>query len=140
MKRLLLLVPLVLLGCKDPYGACEKAALDIGSSIGGGITTVNDLRISGVITSQEEINIIGYLKFANDANGAFALCAKQAHVAGGVKGSFTACAQTFQAALSNPTELALIHVTNAQAQQQVQTIVNAVTTGITGVMTALGGA
>jgi hypothetical protein len=141
MKKLVaLLLPLMLLACSDPYGACEKAAADIGTGIGSGMMTINGLRTSGLITSQEEISVLGFMKFANDANGAFASCAQQAHNAGSKKGAFTACAQTFQTTLSNPTELALIRVTNPQAQQQVQTVVNAVTTGVATVITTLGGA
>lgn len=143
MKRSLVVLVAVfslsMAGCKDPYGACEKAALDIGSGITAGMKSVDALRVAGNITPQEESNILGYLKFANDGNGAFASCAQAAHASGSKAGSFTACAATFQATLSNPSELALIHVSNPQAQQNVQAIVAAVSTGITALLTAIGG-
>lgn len=128
-----------IMGCSDPYGACEKAAADIGTSIGGGMKTVDQLRVTGVINVQEETNVLGVLKFLNDANGAFGTCAQQAHTAGSKAGAYTACATTFQSALNNPSELALIKVGNTQAQQEIQTIVTGVNTGIVAVMTALGG-
>lgn len=128
-----------LCGCKDPYGACEKAALDIGNGIAAGMKSVDALRVGGQITVQEETNILGYLKFANDANGAFASCAQSAHGAGSKAGAYTTCAQTFQLTLTKPEELALIHVGNATAQQNVQLIVDGVSTGVTAVIAALGG-
>lgn len=139
--QVLLLTPLLLLtsGCKDPYGACEKAAADIGTGIAGGMKTVDSLRVSGAISPQEESQVLGYLKFANDANGAFGVCAQQAHTAGSKAGAYTACAKSFQDVLANQQELALIKVTNPQAQQEVTTIVNAVNTGITSILTVLGG-
>lgn len=127
-------------GCKDPYGACEKGAADIGQGIAAGMQTVDQLRVSGIITVGEETQVLGYLKFANDANGAFAVCAQQAHNAGGKGGAYTSCAQTFSSALANPAELALIHVTNPNAQATIQSIATAITTGLNTVVTALGGA
>jgi len=140
MKRfaVLLLTVVVLAGCKDPYGACEKAALNIGNGIAAGMNTANDLRVAGKISLQEETNILGFLKFANDANGVFGACAQQVH-ASGAKTGYTTCALTFQQTLSNPTELALIHVSNPDSQQNVMVIVNAINTGVSTVLTALGG-
>jgi hypothetical protein len=126
-------------GCSDPYGACEKAAADIGSGIGAGMKTVDGLRVQGLISVQEETNVLGYLKFANDANGTFASCAQTAHTSGSKAGAFTSCAAAFSGTLNNPSELALLHVGNSQASQDIQTIVNGMVTGITAVTTALGG-
>jgi len=134
------LLGVMLVGCKDNYGACEKAAADIGTGIASGMKVVDSLRVSGQITVQKETEILGYLKFANDANGAFSVCAQQAHQAGSRSGAYTACAQVFQAALSNPAELALIHVDNPQTQATVQNIVAGISAGVTAVLTALGGA
>jgi hypothetical protein len=136
---LLLSSSLLMASCKDPFGACEKAALDIGNGIAAGMKTVDGLRVAGQITPQEESNLLGYFKFANDANGAFGLCAQSAHTAGGKGGAFTACAQTFSQALTNPQELALIHVGNPQTQMEVQTLVNGISGGVAAVISALGG-
>jgi len=126
-------------GCADNYGACEKAALNIGNGIAAGMKSVDALRVNGTITVQEETNVLGWLKFANDGNGAFASCAQSAHTAGNAAGAYTACAQTFQATLTNPTELALIHVSNPNAQADIQAIVTGVSTGISALLTGLGG-
>jgi len=137
MKRklgavLLLCSALLCGGCKDPYGSCEKAALDIGNGIAAGMKTVDQLRVQGLISVQEETNVLGYLEFANKGNGAFGACVQSAHTSGSKAGAYTACAQTFSAAL--------IHVNNPQAQQDVQVIVNGVNTGITALLSGLGGA
>ena len=126
-------------GCKDPYGACEKAAADIGNGIAAGMKTVDALRVSGQISTQEETTVLGYMKFANDANGAFGSCAQAAHLAGNKAGSFTACATAFSQTLNNPQELALIHVNNPQAQAEITTVANGVTAGVSAVLAALGG-
>jgi len=139
MKKLaVLLLAVTLMGCKDPYGASEKAALNIGNAIAAGMKTADDLRVNGKISVQEETSILGFLKFANDANGAFGNCAQQVH-ASGAKTGYTACASVFQVALSNPAELALIHVNNPQSQQEVTLIVNGINTGIATLLAALGG-
>jgi hypothetical protein len=101
--------------------------------------TVDQLRVSGVITPQEETNILGYLKFANDGDGAFLSCTSAAKTAGSRAGAFTACAQGFLRTLNNPNELALIHVGNASAQQEVTIVVNGVITGVNAVIIALAG-
>ncbi|HVI10518.1 MAG TPA: hypothetical protein VND65_19675 [Candidatus Binatia bacterium] len=125
--------------CKDPYGATEKAAADIGSSIAGGMKTVDSMRVSGLISTAEESSILGYLEFANTGDKALGTCAQQAHLAGTKPGSLTACAQTFSTALDNPQELALIKVSNPQAQQQIQGIISEITNGVGTLITALGG-
>lgn len=125
--------------CKDPYGASEKGAADLGSSIAAGMKTVDSLRVAGLISPAEESSVLGYLEFANTGNRAFGTCAQQAHNAGSKQGAFTACAQTFSTALSNSQELALLKVSNPQAQQQIQEIVSEVENGIGTLITALGG-
>ena len=138
-KLLVVVVALCLLGCKDPYGASEKAALDIGNGIAAGMKATDQLRSAGKITVQEESNILGYLEFANTANGAFGKCAQSAHNAGSKAGAYTACAQVFSTALNDPQKLALIHVSNSNSQQEVMVIVNGVTAGVSAILTALGG-
>mgnify|MGYP001574487082 CR=1 FL=1 len=54
MKKIaVLLVVLALSGCKDNYGASEKAALNIGNGIAAGMKTADDLRVAGKISVQE---------------------------------------------------------------------------------------
>ena len=141
MKKLMAVLPLVLLlaGCKDNYGACEKAALDIGTGITAGMKTVDSLRVAGAISVSEETNILNYLEFANKADGAFATCAQASHTAGSKAGAYTSCATLFQTTLANPQALALIRVGNPTAQGEVQLIVAGVNTGVTAILTALGG-
>jgi hypothetical protein len=137
---LLLLCCVLTLGCKDPYGACVKAGADIGAGIGQGMHAVDQIRQQGLISSAEESNVIGYLEFANKGNEAFTSCASTAHTLGNRAGSFTACANAFSMSLNNPAELALIKISNPAASQQISTIINGVTTGVSAVVTALGGA
>lgn len=144
MKRLLLFLTLLAIvpfvsGCKDPYGACVKADADIAQAISSGFVTVSQLQQSGLISPQEALNVANYLEFANQADAAFGTCAQTAHTAGSRAGAFTACATTFNTALNNPTQLALLHVSNPKASQNVTTIVNGITTGVSAVITALGG-
>lgn len=142
MKKVfpVLFLILFLIGCKDPYGACVKASADIGTGIAQGMKTVDSLRVQGLITPAEESNVLDYLEFANGADKAFLTCAQTAHTSGTKAGSFTACATGFNTSLNNPTELALLHVSNSQGSQNVSIIVNGITTGVSAVATALGGA
>ena len=140
MRKLavLALTVMMLAGCKNPYGACEKAALDIGNGITAGYKTIDDLRVAGKISVQEEISIAGFLKFANDGNGVFGACAQKVHSTG-AKTGYTVCAQAFQQALANPTELALIHVGNPNSQQEVAAVVDEFSSGVSTLIIALGG-
>jgi hypothetical protein len=143
MKKPFLIVAIALfsmaVSCSDHYGACAKAGAGIATGVSGGMKTVDQLRVSGLITPAEETNVLGYLKFVNDGDGAFLSCAQAAKTAGSKAGSFTACAQAFTTTINNPQELALIHVGNPNAEAQISLIVNGVTTGINSVITALGG-
>ena len=134
------LLGVMLIGCKDNYGACEKASADIATGIASGMQVVDSLRVSGKITVAKETDILNYLKFANDANGAFSRCAQQAHQVASKAGAYTACTQTFQAALSNPAELSLVDVSDPVTAATVQNIVKAITGGVSAILTALGGA
>jgi hypothetical protein len=144
MTRALWLAPLLLvlalIGCHDPYGACVKADADIAQGISSGFASVTQLHSEGILTAQETLNIANYLEYANQADEAFGTCAQEAHTAGSKAGAFTACATTFNTALNNPTELALIKVSNPQGSQNVSTIINGITTGVNAVIAALGGA
>lgn len=127
-------------GCKHPYQACLKASIDIGTGIAQGMKTVDGLRQQGIITAAEESSLLDYLEFANKSDGAFLTCADTAQTAGSKSGAFTSCATTFNTSLNNPTELALLHVSNPQASQNVTTIINGITTGVQAVIAGLGGA
>jgi hypothetical protein len=133
-----LLIPF-LAGCSDPYGACVKADADIAQGISSGFVTVTQLQQQNLISTAEALDIAGYLEYANQADEAFGACAQEAHTSGSKAGAFTSCAQTFNTTLNSPTELALIHVTNTKASGEITTIVNGITTGVTAVITALGG-
>jgi hypothetical protein len=138
-KAVLLVGVLLLIGCKDPYGACVKASADIGTGIAQGMKTVDSLRVQGLISAQEESTVLDYFEFANGADKAFLTCAQTAHTSGSKAGSFTTCANTFNSSLNNPQELSLLHVSNPQASQNVNLIVNGVTTAVTAIVSALGG-
>lgn len=129
---------LLLVGCKDPYGACEKAALNIGNGISAGMKATDDLRVAGKISVQEETNILGFLKFANDGNGTFASCAKQVHDSG-AKTGYTVCANQLQTLLSDPKELALVHISNQNSQGEVMAIVEGLSGGVNTLLIALEG-
>jgi hypothetical protein len=154
MKRITLLLAvaaLALAGCAarsnnpntpsagdSPYTVALKAANSIASGIGNGMTLVDQTRQNGLISAAEESKVLGYLKFANDADKAFADCIAAVHTSGAV-GGFSTCAQTFNATLNNPAEMALIHVGNSKAQSDINAIVQGVITGVTTVVTALKG-
>ena len=136
---LLLLATLALAGCKDPYGASAKAGADVASSLVNGQKTVDSLRVSGLISVQEDVQVQGILKFFLDADGAYLTCVSTAHKNGDVLGTYTACAQTFNTSLNTPAELALIHVSNPSAETQITTIISGVTSGVNLLITGLGG-
>jgi hypothetical protein len=147
MKRLALavLLPAILLlagfkGCNDPYTACVQGSSVAAQSINQGMTTVDTLRQQGTLSVAEESQALDYMEFANKADGAFLSCAQEAHTNGNKPGTYTACANTFNTALNNPAELALLHVSNAQASQTLNTIVIGVTAGVNSLVAALGGA
>jgi hypothetical protein len=143
VKRALvpLALALLLLGCgKDPYGDSVKAGNAIAQGIGQAMKTIVTTQANGLITPTEELNVLGYLKFANDADGAFLICANQVHQGVPIAAaSYTACASTFLASLNTPGELALLHISNPQAQKDVTVIANGIATAVNSIITALGG-
>ena len=145
MKKLSLLLafllagPLFLVGCNNPYSGCVKGGADVANAIKAAMTTVDDIHNAGLISSAEEGHILDYLKFANDADGAFLTCSATAHSTGSVKGSFSACATGFATALNNPAELALIQVGNPKEQAQVTAIINGIIAGVNLILSSLGG-
>lgn len=144
MKKIIIVSALLLLpmlaGCADPYGACVKAGADIASGIASAMQTVDVTQQNGFITSKEELNVIGYLEYANKADEAFLTCASTANAAKSVKGSYTACASAFQNSLNSPAELAMIHVVNPSAQVTITTVVNTIINSAGAIIAGLGGA
>lgn len=142
MRKLFLVMALVLTlaACSDPYGACVKADADIAQGISAGLKTVTQLQQAGTISAAEALNVAGYLEYANQADEAFGKCVQAAHTAGSKAGAFTGCANIFNSTLNNPAQLALVHVSNSSAAQTISTIITGITTGVTGVIAALGGA
>lgn len=126
--------------CSDAYGASVKAGANIAAGITAGDNTVLQLEQAGTITKSEAVNVLGYLEFANKADEAFLTCATTAKATGSAKGSFSACTVAFANTLNNPQELALLHIVNPQSQATVTAIVNSISTGVSLLATALGGA
>ena len=123
----------------DAYTYCVKAASTTAIAINKAMPLIDQTRQNGLISTQEETAILGYFKFANDADSAFLTCVQAAHSGGGVAGAFTACANTFTASLNNPQELALIHVSNSAGQANVNAIVQGVVAAVNLIVTNLGG-
>jgi hypothetical protein len=142
MKRVFpaIFLCLFLIGCKDPYGACVKASADIGTGIAQGMKTVDTMRVNGQITSAEESNVLDYLEYANGADRAFLTCSQAVHTSGAKAGSFTACASTFSVSLAAPDKLALLHVSNPNSEQNIMLTIQAVSTAVNAIVSALGGA
>jgi hypothetical protein len=139
-KRYILLVVLLLSGCRDPYGSSAKAGGDIASGIAAAFSTIDQLRVQQTITPTEELSVAGYLKYANDADKAFLTCVSIAHDNGNKAGTYTACAQTFNSSINTPAELALVKVNNPSASNAVNLIVNGLTAGVKAIISGLGGA
>jgi hypothetical protein len=142
MKTLLIASTLVMLsfiGCKDPYGACVNASSIAAQTINQGMQTVDQLRQQGHVSIAEESSLLDYFEFANKADSAFLTCAQEAHTNGNKAGTYTACANTFNSSLNNSTELALLKVSDTTASQTITGVVQTVTSGITSLVTALGG-
>lgn len=135
----LVLFSIGIAGCKDPYGTCIKADSDIAQGVSSAFATIQQLQSQGLISAAEAVNVAGYFEFANQADEAFGVCVQAAYVAGSTAGAYTACASTFNTALDSPAELALIHVSNPTTQAKINTMVTGISTGVSLVITALGG-
>lgn len=141
-RRLIPLIALCLLlaGCKDPYGGASKAGSAIGVSITQGMQTVSALQMAGTISPTEALNTLGYFEFANKADEAFLSCVAGAHAEGNKVGTYTFCAEAFNSALNTPSELVLLHISDAKASQKITTIITGLSTAVTAIITGLGGA
>lgn len=142
MRRIAVLALLCIacFGCSDdPYTLSSKAGADIASGITQAMNTVAQLQQQHTITNQEALNALGYFEFANRGDEAFLACASTAHAGGNKPGTYTACAQTFNAALNNPDDLALIHVSNSTALTTISNAVKALAAGVAQIQSSLGG-
>ena len=141
MKRIALVLPLLLLmGCTDNYKACSQVGQTIATTVTSADNTVLTLAKSGSISAQDAVSLLGFFEFVNQSDESFLTCAKTAHTNGNVSGSYTACASAFIGQINTPSELALIHVSNANSQAQVQAILTGIESGITLLQSNLGGA
>jgi hypothetical protein len=141
MKRLVLLLPLLLLltGCNDPYGVAAKLAQDVAVSVNQADITIDQFRVAGSISVDEERTILGYLASLNTIDGTYISCVQAAHASATKVGGFTACASSLAAAMGNPATLAAIHVSNPESQAKVTAVVQGITTLVETTITALGG-
>ena len=138
IRAIALSMVLVLVGC-DAYKASSKAGQVVATTVTNGFQTILIMQKDGEISTQEALNLAGYLEFANLQDEAFLSCSKIAHTNGNVSGSYTACATTFLSNMSQPSELALIHVSNPKSQANVQTIVSAISSAISIYQNSIGG-
>jgi len=132
-------IVLALVGC-DAYKASSKAGQVVATTVTNGFQTILTMQKDGQISTSEALNLAGYLEFANLQDENFLTCSKIAHTNGNVSGSYTACATTFLTNMSQPSELSLIHVSNAASQAKVQTIVSAISSAISIYQSSIGGA
>jgi len=141
MKRIAILVLAVLpmMGCNDAYGTAAKLAQDVAVAVNQGSTVVDQLRVAGSISDQEERSIIGYLTSLNTLDGVYIGCVQAAHANTGTVGGFTACAQTLATAMGNPSTLAALHVSNAASQAKVTGVAQGIIALVQATITALGG-
>ena len=141
MRRMVFALVLsgLMLACNDPYGVAAKLAQDVAVSVNQADVTVDQLRVAGTISADEERSILGYLSSINTLDGQYIGCVQQAHANTGTIGGFTACAQSLATGLGNPATLTAIHVTHQASQAKVTAIVQAVVTLVTATVTALGG-
>ncbi len=139
MKMRFLIIPLLLvIGCSGPYGVAAKVAQDVAVSVNQAAITVDQLRMQGAISVDEEKKILGYDASINTLDGQYVGCVQAAHnqtVAGG----FTKCAQTLLAGMGDPTTLAALHVSNPQSQAKVIAIVSGIEAIVNTAIAALGG-
>ena len=144
MRRLVLVPVLVLAlfavtACNNPYGIAAKLAQDIAVSVNQADVTVDQIRVQGAISANEERAILGYLSSINTLDGQYIGCVQQAHANTGTIGGFTACVQTLAKGIGDLATLAAIHVTNPASQAKVTAVVQAVVTLVTATVTALNG-
>jgi hypothetical protein len=138
-KVLALLLFVSLTGCTDPYGVAAKLAQDVAVSVNQADVTIDQFRVDGTVTNDEERTILGYLGSLNTLDGNYLACVQDAHASPTKVGGFTACAQSLASAMGNPATLAALHVSNPASQAKVTAVVQGITTLVETTITALGG-
>jgi hypothetical protein len=140
LKKLLILpLLLALTGCSDPYGTAAKLAQDVAVTVNQADVTVDQFRVAGTVSADEERAILGYLSSLNTLDGVYIGCVQAAHGNTGTVGGFTACAQNLASSVGNPATLAAIHVSNPDTQAKVTAIVQGIVTLVNTTITALNG-
>lgn len=139
MKRIALALALTLcIGCKDPYGVAAKLAQDVAVSVNQSNIVIDDLRVQGTISADEERNILGYLSSLNTFDGQYISCVQVAH-GQSLAGGFTKCAESLSSSIGDPATLTALHVSNPASQQKVTLVAQGIVTLVTTTITALGG-
>lgn len=117
-------------GCKDNFGAAVKTSAAIGKGIAQAETDTDGLAKLGLITAAEEKNVLDYFNAANVLNGQFQSCLASVKAADGKTTAILSCVNLFASGLSDPKELALLHVENPRAQAKVQTFISVLQIGL----------
>lgn len=140
MKRLFLVLPLLLFmaACTDPYGTAAKLAQDVAVSVNQADATIDQFRVQGIVTNDEERNILGWLNSLNTLDGAYIGCVQKAHLQS-IVGGFTGCANSLANSMGSPATLAALHVGNPTSQIKVTAVAQGIVTLVTVTITALGG-
>lgn len=137
---------LILAACPSntPYGKAITVGLDITDNLRTGAQTVDQLRLNGTVTVEEERTYLNWSNTANDfVTGPYAQCVRTAHLAGDQTAAFVSCAQTLGSTLSNTATLSAIHISNPDSQKKVtqltQAVVNLANAAVTAIQSAKGG-
>jgi hypothetical protein len=136
---IIIMLAMAMTGCSDPYGTAAKLAQDVAVSINQADITIDQFRVAGTVTTDEERLILGYLSSLNTLDGTYIACVQAAHISTTKVGGFTACANSLAQAMGDPTTLAALHVSNPASQAKVTAVVQGIVTLVETTITALGG-
>lgn len=142
MKRIALAVVLMSLAlvaaCSEPYRTAAKLAQDVAVTVNQGTQTVDQFRVAGQITPNEERSILLYLNSINVFNGQYIACVKSVHDQP-VLGGLTKCVNALQSGIGDPATLAAFHVSNPASQVKVIAIGQGIAAIVNVVSVNLGG-
>jgi len=128
-----------MLACSDPYKDSLRVGDVITSTVPDAMKTVVDIRTAGLITKDEAGNALDYIHFVDLADRPYIQCVQDVHTSSKV-GGLTSCANDFLSQLNDPAKLALIHVSESQGQAKLNVLIGTLTTGLTTLVSSLGGA